>query len=148
MNYLEISSFIEAKKKRKAHIQNELRYVNTLTSHLKAEKPVKWYNNFYYIVKRSIFITLSILLLIVLISSFTHQNSYKDYFSNHFEGIIFESLNDTFGSHRSVTVLSTIAVDSQMMQAVISKPVREDIQKNISSKIYNYSLLTGRIIFC
>ncbi|STC94485.1 Uncharacterised protein [Chryseobacterium carnipullorum] len=47
MNYLEISSFIEAKKKRKTFIEEELRYVNTLTSHIRADKPVKWYNNFY-----------------------------------------------------------------------------------------------------
>ncbi|MCX8530864.1 hypothetical protein [Chryseobacterium luquanense] len=147
MNYLEISSFIEAKKKRKAHIEEELRYVNTLTDHLKAEKPIKWYNNFYYIVKRSIFITLSILSLFLLLSSFTHQNTFRKYFSQHFEGIISEGLNDTFGTHRSVSVLETSAVDSYKVEAVFSKPVRADIQKNISSKVYDYSLLAGRIMF-
>ena len=147
MNYLEISSFIEAKKKRKTHVEEELRYVTTLTSHLKEYKPIKWYNNFYYIVKRLVFLTLSILSLFVLISSFTHQNSFKKYFSQHFEGVISEGINDTFGTHHSVTVLETSAIDTQKIETVFSKPVRADIQKNISSKIYDYSLITLRIMF-
>ncbi|MCX8524669.1 hypothetical protein OF897_12170 [Chryseobacterium formosus] len=147
MNYLEISSFIEAKKKRKAHIEEELRYVNTLTYNLRAEKPIKWYNNFYYIVKRAVFIILAILSLLLLSSTFTHQNSFKKKFSQHFEGIISAGLNDTFGTHRSVTVLETSAVDSHKAEAIISKPVRADIQMNISSKVYDYSLMTVRIIF-
>lgn len=146
MNYLEISSFIEAKKKRKTHVEEELRYVTTLTSHLKEYKPIKWYNNFYYIIKRIVFITLAVLSLLLLISTFTHQNSFKKYFSQHFEGIISAGLNNTFGTHRSVTVLETSAVDSRKIEAVISKPVRADIQKNISSKVYDYSLMIMRII--
>lgn len=146
MNYLEISSFIEAKKKRKTFIEEELRYVNTLTSHIRAEKPVKWHNNLYYIVKRSLFITLAILSLFILVSSFTHQKFYHKYFYQHFDEIISSGLNDTFGTHQSITVLETSAVHSQKIEAVITKPVRADIQKNISSKIYHYSLLTARII--
>jgi len=146
MNYLEISSFIEAKKKRKIFIEEELRYVNTLTSHIRAKKPVKWYNNFYYIVKRSLYITLAILSLFTVISSFTHQNFYYKYFYQHFDGIIFSGLNDTFGTHRSISVLETSAVDSQKIEAIVTKPIRADIQKNISSKIYHYSLLTARIM--
>lgn len=146
MNYLEISSFIEAKKKRKTHVEEELRYVTTLTSHLKEYKPIKWYNNFYYIIKRIVFITLAVLSLLLLISTFTHQNSFKKYFSQHFEGVISEGINDTFGTHQSISILETSAVDSQKVEAIITKPVRDDIQQNISSKIYHYSLLTARII--
>ncbi len=75
MNYLKISSFIEAEKKRKAYLEEELRYVSTLTSQLKAGNPVILYNNLYYIVEKLVFITLSILSLFAFISNFIHQNS-------------------------------------------------------------------------
>lgn len=146
MNYLEISSFIEAKKKRKTFIEEELGFVNTLTSHIRAEKPVKWYNNFYYIAKRSLFIILAILSLFIFVSSITHHNFYHKYFYQNFDDIISSGLNDTFGTHHSISVLESSAVDSQKIEAVINKPVRADIQKNIISKIYHYSLLAARII--
>jgi hypothetical protein len=147
MNYLEISSFIEAKKKRKVHIEEELQYVNTITNHLKAANPVKWYNNLYYILKRSVFLVLAVLCFIILISSFTHQNYYKNFFNDHFEGIISDGLNETFGTHKSIIVSETSAVQTKNIEEVISKPVRADIQNNISNNIYTYSLNAGRVIF-
>jgi len=147
MNYLVISSFSEAKKKRKVHIEEELQYVNTITNHLKAANPVKWYNNLYHILKRSVFLIFAVSCFIILISSFTHQNSYKNFFNDHFEGIISAGLNETFGMHKSIIVSETSAVQTRKMEEVITKPVRADIQNNISNNAYTYFLNAGRVIF-
>ncbi len=145
MNYLEITSFIEAKRKSKAYIEQQLSEITSFTYNLKSVKPVKWYHDFYYITKRSILLFTCFLSLLLLIISFTHEKFYRDYFKTDIESLISVRLNKTFGTNKSITVVETSATDSNKTEASVLKPVRKEIQDRINSDIYNYSLIAGRI---
>lgn len=146
MNYLEISSFIEAKKKSKTYLEQELRYVRSITGQLKAAPPVRWYNNFYYVLKRTVLIILAILSAVLLLSTFIREDSYHACFNSNFDGPISSLLNDLFGTHHSVNITVTSATEETKSEVISTEAVRRDIQEKIISNVFNYSMYTMRIL--
>ena len=146
MNYLEISSFIEAKKKSKTYLEQELRDVRSITGQLKAAPPVRWYNNFYYVLKRTVLIILAILSAVLLLSTFIREDSYHACFNSNFDGPISSLLNDLFGTHHSVNITVTSATEETRSEVISTETVRRDIQEKIISNVFNYSMYTVRIL--
>lgn len=146
MNYLEISSFIEAKKKSKTYLEQELRDVRSITGQLKAAPPVRWYNNFYYVLKRTVLIILAILSAVLLLSTFIREDSYHACFNSNFDGPISSLLNDLFGTHHSVNITVTSATEETKSEVISTEAVRRDIQEKIISNVFNYSMYTMRIL--
>lgn len=146
MNYLEISSFIEAKKKSKTYLEQELRDVRSITGQLKVAPPVRWYNNFYYVLKRTVLIILAILSAVLLLSTFIREDSYHACFNSNFDGPISSLLNDLFGTHHSVKITVTSATEETRSEVISTETVRRDIQEKIISNVFNYSMYTVRIL--
>lgn len=146
MNYLEISSFIEAKKKSKTYLEQELCEVRAITGQLKAAPPVRWYNNFYYIFKRTVLIILAIFSAGLLLSTFIREDLYHVCFNKKFDEPISFLINKIFGAQYSVRIIHTSATEETQSDVIYMKSVRRDIQENIISNVFKYSLYAVRIL--
>ena len=148
MNNLEINSYISAKKKSKLYIENEILAAQQVLSDLKEHKPVRWYHNAYYIGKRIIFIFLASVSLLFLISTFIGEDTYRNYFDNHYDSIVSDYLNDNFGTKSEITVSQISAVDSNVQTSLSVKEIRKDLKEKLVSQVFDYSLLIFQITLC
>ncbi len=146
MNYLEISSFIDAKRKSKAYLEQELRDVRSLTAQLKTAPPVRWYNNFYYIFKRTVLLALVILSAVVLVSTRIRENGYAKLFHEQFDGPVSSLINDTFGTRYSVKASGSSVTSTESIEFIYAKKVRADIQEKIINNLFFYALWTVRVL--
>ena len=145
MNNLEINSYINAKKKSKLYIENEIRGAQQVLSDLKEQKPVRWYHNAYYICKRFLFIFLAVVAFLFLISTFVDEGAYRNYFDNHYDDIVSGYLNDNFGTKSEITVSQISAVDSNVQTSLTVKEIRKDLKEKLVAQVFEYSLLTFQI---
>lgn len=146
MNYLEISSFIDAKKKSKAFLEEELNNIRSIASQLKAAPPVLWYNNGYYIFKRTVLLALVIVSAVILISTFIRQDMYVKIFHIQFDGPISSIINDTFATKYSTKFSESSATEIKSSETVYFQNVRADIQDKIINDLFSYTLWTVRIL--
>jgi len=146
MNYLEICSFIEAKRKSKAYLEQELHDVRSVTVQLKAAPPVRWYNNFYYIFKRTVLLALVIFSAVFLVSTFVRRDDYGKLFHEQFDGPVSSLINDTFGTRYSVKASGSGATSTESTEVIYAEKVRADIQEKIINNLFLYTLWTVRIL--
>ncbi|WP_128414237.1 hypothetical protein [Chryseobacterium sp. Leaf394] len=146
MNNVEIISYINAKKKSKLYIENEIRGAQQVLSDLKEQKPVRWYHNAYYIGKRILFIFLAAVAFLFLISTFAVKDVYRNYFDKHYDGIVTKYLNENFGTVSEITVSQTSAVDQEIQRVISVKEIRKDLRDKLVAQVFDYALLTLQII--
>lgn len=147
MNNLEISAFIAAKKKSRMYIEKEIQAAQNLLDDMKAQKPVRWYHNFYYVLKRVFFISLASLAFLILVSTFMAPDQYRRYFDDHYDEVVTEFLNDNFGTHSEVLVSETSATDQKISRTKATKEIRADLQNKLVNQVYDISITTLQILF-
>lgn len=146
MNYLEISSFIDAKRKSKAFLEQELDNIRSKTEQMKAAPPVLWYTNGYYIFKRTLLLTLVVVFAVMLISTFIRQDMYVKLFHTKFDGPISLIINDNFATKRSTKFSESSATEMKSSETIYFQNVRADIQDKIISDLFSYTLWTVRVL--
>lgn len=146
MNNIEISAYIDAKKKSKIYIENEIRGAQDVLEQMKAQKPVKWYHNFYYVLKRVVFIFLASIAFLFLISTFTSEDVYQRYFDEHYDQVVTGFLNDNFGTHSEITVSQTSATDQKISKTISTQKIREDLRQKLVDQVFDYSLIALQIL--
>ncbi|MBD8083862.1 hypothetical protein [Chryseobacterium caseinilyticum] len=145
MNNVEIISYINAKKKSKLYIENEIRGAQQVLSDLKEQKPVRWYHNAYYIGKRILFLSLAAVAFLFLISTLVDKEAYRNYFDNHYDDIVAGYLNDNFGTKSEITVSQISAVDSNVQTSLSVKEIRTELKEKLVAQVFDYALLTLQI---
>ncbi|WP_333577778.1 hypothetical protein [Sphingobacterium sp.] len=146
MNNLEISAFIAAKKKSRMYIEKEIQAAQNLLDDMKAQKPVRWYDNFYYLLKRIFFISLASLAFLILVSIFMAPDQYRRYFDDHYDEVVTEFLNDNFGTHSEILVSETSATDQKIIRTKATKEIRADLQHKLVNQVYGISITTLQIL--
>lgn len=146
MNNLEISAYIDAKKKSRIYIENEISAAREILDEMKAQKPVRWYNNFYYILKRVVFIFLSSISVLFLISTFLDKDSYRQFFYEQYNPNIEKFLNDNFGSKSEIIISETSAVNKKIDTKTTVKEIRTDLRDKVVKQIFDYSFEAFQIL--
>lgn len=146
MNNLEISAFIDVKKKSRIYIEREIQDAQNLLVKMKAQKPVRWYHNFYYVLKRILFISLASIAFLLLISTFTAEDCCRQYFDDHYDAIITQFLNDNFGTRTEALMSQTSATDQKRVSVWVTKGIRADLKSKLVNQAYDFSIVTLRIL--
>ena len=143
MNPIDLNAFISGQKSQLKELQDEYNVTHHLIEKLEIHKPIKWYNNVYYILKRVILYSLTILIIGFVFFIIVNKEELKVIFDNNLSQFITEYINDVFGFRmRNVQEIKSVFFEYKK-EDVYTKQVSTSVQ----NKVVNQAFETLHFLF-
>jgi hypothetical protein len=146
MDHIDLQAFIRAQKNILVEYEEEYNVVAKLESDLQKNKPIKWYNNSYYIAKRVLLILLSIVFAILVVSLFLFRDEFKELFNQYLSVEVLKYI-DKFSSTQltSMVELKSVLFEAKNeTEAIIH--LNNKIQLQLADKIFDSLRIVSAVI--
>lgn len=136
MNPIDLNAFISGQKSQLKELQDEYNVTHHLIEKLEIHKPIKWYNNVYYILKRVILYSLTILIIGFVFFIIVNKEELKVIFDNNLSQFITEYINDVFGIRmRNVQEIKSVFFEYKK-EHVYTKQLSTSVQNKVVNQVF------------